>query len=176
MPATQMISWVKPASLGDVGTMGKTGSLASPLITAGSCCASLPFECCQPWFGDDGGPALKSEGCLWMGATCLRRAIAGSRVRGYNRNDLSETQVRSCSSVHITEASGQIDANQNCSLTSNSRRYRGIIAICPKLNFAHGRAAGSLRSSGGRTGVLLGLYGAEEKGGGNEVIFYGGCS
>ena len=23
---------------------------------------------------------------------------------------------------------------------------------------------------------MLGLYGAEEKGGGNEVIFYGGCS
>ena len=82
MPPTQIISWVKPASFGDVGTRGTMGSLASPLTEVGSCCGMLPFACCQPWLGDSGGSELKSEGCLWRGATCFWRAIAGLRAQG----------------------------------------------------------------------------------------------
>lgn len=79
MPPTQMISWVKPASFGEVGRMGTRGSWALPLTSGDDCSSVLPLA----WFrrsrfADCGGPALKSEGSLWRGATCFWRAIAGS--------------------------------------------------------------------------------------------------
>lgn len=140
MPPTQMISWVKPASFGDVGTMGTTGSLASPSTSVGSFSRVLPLAWCQPCLPDSGGPALKSEGSLWRGATCFWRAMAGSRAQGYSRSNLGNggsTWVLWQWPHHWGKLAIICDSEHTI-IGKRPRRYGGI-AIWPKLNLAHGR-------------------------------------